>query len=259
MSLIYEREKLLRELRQVLLMNRPHMRSLISSQSDSEMAGMQKTVDGLLQTSSMKLEGAEAALSAGFRWLSNKLIRKARGLPCEGQEIPPHLRQILEQCFDKYDEYLRQNAMKDGFEDDLYYMSSDRKVTGTATRERNMTVHSGTEWVLRTTHEQAWVSSSPSEDLREELARSLGASSRPDEVKRKGEKVRCWMPAMIVDVDAVEGGTVVKKEKGIVDSHDEPEHVWSSLGEGEVDVCDGDMDVGNYDYLFSHCPATTAF
>ena len=104
MSLIYEREKLLRELRQV---DDSHKAlSMTSLQSDSEMAGMQKTVDGLLQTSAIKLEGAEAALSAGFRWLSNKLIRKARGLPCEGQEIPAHLRQILEQCFDKYDEYL---------------------------------------------------------------------------------------------------------------------------------------------------------
>ncbi|EKX33537.1 hypothetical protein GUITHDRAFT_156009 [Guillardia theta CCMP2712] len=210
MSLIYEREKLLRELRQ----------------SDSEMAGMQKTVDGLLQTSAMKLEGAEAALSAGFRWLSNKLIRKARGLPCEGQEIPAHLRQILEQCFDKYDEYLRQNAMKDGFEDDLYYMSSDRKEQS-GFYELHMSKHG-----------------SPSEDLREELARSLGPSSRPEEAKRR---------------ELVDGGSIIKKEKGIADSHDEPEHVWSSLGEGDVDVCDGDMDVGNYDYLFSHCPATTAF
>ena len=47
------------------------------------------------------------ALCQGFRWLCNQLIRKARTHATENQEIPPHLRQVLEACFDKYDEYQR--------------------------------------------------------------------------------------------------------------------------------------------------------
>ena len=60
MSLIYEREKLLRELRQC----------------DSEMVSMQRTVDGLLQSSSQPGPGKDnnAALCQGFRLLCNKLV-----------------------------------------------------------------------------------------------------------------------------------------------------------------------------------------
>jgi hypothetical protein len=44
----------------------------------------------------------------GFRWLCNKLVRKSRSQPSDCQEIPAHLRQVLEACFDKYDEFQRQ-------------------------------------------------------------------------------------------------------------------------------------------------------
>ena len=91
MSLIYEREKLLRELRQC----------------DSEMVSMQRSVDALLQTSSGKVE-TQGVLCQGFRWLCNKLVRKARTNAPDNHEIPAHLRQVLEACFDKYDEYQRQ-------------------------------------------------------------------------------------------------------------------------------------------------------
>jgi hypothetical protein len=94
MSLIYEREKLLRELRQC----------------DSEMVSMQRTVDGLLQSSSQPGPGKDnnAALCQGFRLLCNKLVRKARSHSSDNPEIPLHLRQVLEACFDKYDEFQRQ-------------------------------------------------------------------------------------------------------------------------------------------------------
>ena len=52
----------------------------------------------------------------------------------------------------------RQNAMKDGFEDDLYYMSSDRKVIRCSQeRRQRLTGRTGAKRVLRATHEQAWV------------------------------------------------------------------------------------------------------
>lgn len=102
MSLIYEREKLLRELRQC----------------DSEMVSMQRAVDGLLQTGSTPGKGENnGPLCQGFRWLCNKLIRKARTQSNDNQEIPPHLRQVLEACFDNYDEYQRQ-CQANGDDDD---------------------------------------------------------------------------------------------------------------------------------------------
>jgi hypothetical protein len=102
MSLIYEREKLLRELRQC----------------DTEVMSMQRAVDGLLQTGSTPGKGdSNGALCQGFRWLCNKLIRKARTQSSDNQEIPPHLRQVLEACFDKYDEYQRQ-CQANGDDDD---------------------------------------------------------------------------------------------------------------------------------------------
>jgi len=110
MSLIYEREKLLRELRQC----------------DSEMVGMQRAVDGLLQTNG-KGENT-AALCQGFGWLCQKLIRKARSHSTDNQEIPPHLRQVLEACFDKYDEFQRQGQLANGDECDRFGMSGARQL-----------------------------------------------------------------------------------------------------------------------------------
>ncbi len=109
MSLIYEREKLLRELRQC----------------DCEMASMQRAVDGLLQTSpahGVKADKNSSTLCQAFRWLCNKLVRK-RSNASDSQEIPAHLRQVLEACFDKYDEFQRQSQApgdEDGEDDDDY-------------------------------------------------------------------------------------------------------------------------------------------
>jgi hypothetical protein len=37
-------------------------------------------------------------------------VRKSRSQCSDSQEIPSHLRQVLEACFDRYDEYQRQRA-----------------------------------------------------------------------------------------------------------------------------------------------------
>ena len=52
------------------------------------------------------------------RWLCNKLVRRGRGQAPDAGEIPVHLRQVLEACFDKYDEFQRQSQLG-GDEDDL--------------------------------------------------------------------------------------------------------------------------------------------
>ena len=52
------------------------------------------------------------------RWLCNKLVRRGRGQAPDAGEIPVHLRQVLEACFDKYDEFQRQSQLG-GDEDDM--------------------------------------------------------------------------------------------------------------------------------------------
>ena len=52
------------------------------------------------------------------RWLCNKLVRRGRGQAPDAGEIPVHLRQVLEACFDKYDEFQRQSQLG-GDEDEM--------------------------------------------------------------------------------------------------------------------------------------------
>mmetsp|Transcript_104570 Transcript_104570/g.168277 ORF Transcript_104570/g.168277 Transcript_104570/m.168277 type:complete len:612 (+) Transcript_104570:333-2168(+) len=264
MSLIYEREKLLRELRQC----------------DSEMVGMQRAVDGLLQTNG-KGENT-AALCQGFGWLCQKLIRKARSHSTDNQEIPPHLRQVLEACFDKYDEFQRQGQLANGDDCDRFGMSGARQLGHDSLPPLScLPSSSGADTAqqqLRDFNELAVSKNgSPSEDLREELSiRGLPGARRLAGVKEESRQRPSDSPDATLG-EGTEGmgsspsfGSKEHKHQRLVPisesktADSDPEPVWASggvLGESDVEMYDGDIgEVGNYDYLFSsHCPTTTAF
>jgi len=276
MSLIYEREKLLRELRQC----------------DSEMVGMQRTVDGLLQPNTSGGKGENnAALCQGFRWLCQKLIRKARSHSTDNQEIPPHLRQVLEACFDTYDEYQRQCQVNG--DDDCdglgLGLGSMRHLSGPDCLPPLSCLQSSSEadtaqQQLRDFNELAVSKNeSPSEDLREELSTRVlqGAGARRADGLKEESRHRPSGSCDGLMGEGIEGmgsspnlgPSQPKKQRALPLSDSkgsgadpDAEPVWASggvcsLGESDVEMYDGDIgEIGNYDYLFSsHCPTTTAF
>lgn len=272
MSLIYEREKLLRELRQC----------------DTEMVSMQRAVDGLLQSTSSAVKAENnGPLCQGFRWLCNKLVRKARSQAPESQEIPAHLRQVLEACFDKYDEYQRQCQGHSNPDDDD---SMALGLSGTMGRHMSSDSLSCLQSLadteaghqLRDFNElSVSKNGSPSEDLREELmTRGLksGGSKRvgvkeEEPIKQPAESCEGLLGDGMesLGVSPNLGPSAAKRQRAPPLSESkaattdvETEPVWSSggaLGESDVEIYDGDIgEIGNYDYLFSsYCPPTTAF
>eukprot|EP00288_Rhodomonas_lens_P003349 CAMPEP_0177725088 /NCGR_PEP_ID=MMETSP0484_2-20121128/19062_1 /TAXON_ID=354590 /ORGANISM="Rhodomonas lens, Strain RHODO" /LENGTH=562 /DNA_ID=CAMNT_0019237573 /DNA_START=465 /DNA_END=2153 /DNA_ORIENTATION=+ len=242
MSLIYEREKVLRELRE----------------SDQQLAEMQSSIEALLSAHTHKNAGPEPLhLAVAFRWLCNKLAGRTRGLAGEaGQEIPGHLRQVLEHCFDAYDEYQRNNEAR-GEGDDYEMLLMDERRGGRQGGFLELHLAKG---------------GSPSEDLRVELSRMAGGAGRGGGPKKatgstpsaSSASSSLHPHASLRGAGGSGEGVVVKKEK-LGEETDGEEH---ALGDHsfvhdnnpDEDMCDSDMgDVGSYDYLFAHCSAATAF
>jgi hypothetical protein len=144
MSLIYEREKLLRELREW----------------DADMQQIERSVEGLLRGASPHRDAAE--LSEAFRWLSTTLFTKGRGTRCDVPDLSPHLKLALEACCDSYDEH--QNSTHPGD------VSGGNHAQGHHPRTRDVLLAAAAEDPEGAYAAHSGAGLSPSEDLRADLA-----------------------------------------------------------------------------------------